>query len=109
MVHSGPPQWRGGPGGRTFRRLVIPGVVFSGGWEACYARVFSTMLADDRFWEFNMVHDYETVNSPGQGWIDGRPGPTVAGGLLFVGSGYVFGAGHGKPGNALLRYFPRSK
>jgi polyvinyl alcohol dehydrogenase (cytochrome) len=48
-----------------------------------------------------MVHDYETVNHvPAKGGSMAAPGPTVAGGMLFVGSGYVFGAG--TPGNALL-------
>jgi hypothetical protein len=34
----------------------------------------------------------------------GAPGPVVAGGMLFVGSGYVFGAG--TPGNVLLAFSP---
>ena len=52
-------------------------------------------------WEYNMVRDYETVNHvPAKGGAMAAPGPTVAGGMVFVGSGYVFGAG--TPGNALL-------
>jgi hypothetical protein len=33
----------------------------------------------------------------------GAPGPTVAGGMLFVGSGYTFGAG--ATGNLLLAFY----
>ena len=33
----------------------------------------------------------------------GAPGPTVAGGMLFVPSGYV-GLGNGTPGNVLLAF-----
>jgi polyvinyl alcohol dehydrogenase (cytochrome) len=48
-----------------------------------------------------MVRDYETVNHvPAKGGSMASAGPTVAGGMLFVGSGYVFGAG--TAGNALL-------
>jgi polyvinyl alcohol dehydrogenase (cytochrome) len=49
-----------------------------------------------------MLKDVETVNGvAAKGGSMGGPGPTVAGGMLFVGSGYVFGA-RGRPGNALL-------
>jgi hypothetical protein len=34
----------------------------------------------------------------------GAPGPVIAGGMVFVGSGYVFGAGI--PGNVLLAFAP---
>ena len=45
-----------------------------------------------------------TVNRvPARGGSMGAPGPTVAGGLLFVGSGYV-GLGNGTPGNVLLAF-----
>jgi len=33
----------------------------------------------------------------------GAPGPVIAGGTLFVGSGYFFGE-RGTPGNALLAF-----
>lgn len=33
----------------------------------------------------------------------GAPGPTVADGMVFVGSGYI-GFGNGMPGNALLAF-----
>ncbi len=88
-----------GPKGENAALTAIPGAVFSGGWDGML-RAFST---DDGhlLWEYNMIHDYDTVNHvPAKGGSMAASGPTVAGGLLFVGSGYVFGAG--TPGNALL-------
>ena len=35
----------------------------------------------------------------------GAPGPTLAGGMLFVTSGYI-GVGNGMPGNVLLAFAP---
>ncbi|MBZ5660304.1 MAG: PQQ-binding-like beta-propeller repeat protein [Acidobacteriia bacterium] len=93
-----------GPRGETSAVTVMPGVVFSGSSEGIL-RAFST--DDGRLlWDFNMVRDYQTVNGvPAKGGSMGQPGPTVAGGLLFAGSGYVFGAG--TPGNALLVFSPQ--
>ena len=51
-----------------------------------------------------MVHDYDTVNGvPGKGGSMGGPGPTIAGGMLFAGSGYI-GIRNGIPGNVLLAF-----
>ncbi len=48
-----------------------------------------------------MPYSYDTVNHVvARGGSMAAPGPTVAGGMLFVGSGYVFTGGI--PGNALL-------
>jgi polyvinyl alcohol dehydrogenase (cytochrome) len=94
-----PPPPGPGPKGETAAITAIPGAIFSGGWDGML-RAFST---DDGhlLWEYNMVHSYDTVNHvPAKGGSMAAPGPTVAGGMLFVGSGYVFGAG--TPGNALL-------
>jgi polyvinyl alcohol dehydrogenase (cytochrome) len=93
-----------GPRGETSAVTVMPGVVFSGSSEGML-RAFST---DDGhlLWDFNMVRDYQTVNGvPAKGGSMGQPGPTVAGGMLFVGSGYIFTAG--TPGNALLVFSPQ--
>jgi polyvinyl alcohol dehydrogenase (cytochrome) len=94
-----PPPPGPGPKGETAAITAIPGAIFSGGWDGML-RAFST--ADGhQLWEYNMVRDYDTVNHvPAKGGSMAAPGPTVAGGMLFVGSGYVFGAG--TPGNALL-------
>lgn len=88
-----------GPKGETAAITAIPGAIFSGGWDGML-RAFST---DDGhlLWEYNMLRDYETVNHvPAKGGSMAAAGPTVAGGMLFVGSGYVFTTGI--PGNALL-------
>jgi polyvinyl alcohol dehydrogenase (cytochrome) len=94
-----PPKPGPGPKGENAAITAIPGAIFSGGWDGML-RAFST--ADGHLlWEYNMVRDYETVNHvPTKGGSMAAPGPTVAGGMVFVGSGYVFGAG--TPGNALL-------
>jgi polyvinyl alcohol dehydrogenase (cytochrome) len=90
-----------GPRGETSAITAIPGVIFSGGWDGVL-RAFAT--SDGHLlWEYNMVHDYDTVNHvAAKGGSMGAPGPTVAGGMVFAGSGYVFGAG--TPGNVLLAF-----
>jgi polyvinyl alcohol dehydrogenase (cytochrome) len=90
-----------GPRGETAAITAVPGAIFSGGWDGVL-RAFAT--SDGHLlWEYNMIHDYETVNHvPAKGGSMGAPGPTVAGGMLFAGSGYVFGAG--TPGNVLLAF-----
>jgi polyvinyl alcohol dehydrogenase (cytochrome) len=79
---------------------AIPGVVFSGSYDGMLRA-----LASDSgriLWEYNMVDEFKTVNGVvATGGSMGAPGPTVAGGMVFVGSGFVFGA-RGRPGNALL-------
>ena len=57
-------------------------------------------------WEYNMVQEYKTVNSlPAKGGSTVAAGPTVVGGMVFVGSGYPgLGAGAGIPGNVLLAF-----
>jgi len=90
-----------GPGakGETAAITAIPGAVFSGGWDGML-RAFSTEDGH-LLWEYNMIRDYETVNHvAAKGGSMASAGPTVAGGMLFVGSGYIFTGG--TPGNALL-------
>src|SRR5205807_1086042 len=88
--------------GQTAALTVIPGVVFSGGWDGIL-RGFSTEDGH-QIWEVNTAHDYKTVNGvKANGGSMASAGPTVGGGTLFVGSGYLFGAG-GKPGNVLLAF-----
>jgi polyvinyl alcohol dehydrogenase (cytochrome) len=87
--------------GQTAALTVIPGVVFSGGWDGVL-RAFS---AEDghNIWEVNTAHDYKTVNGvKANGGSMAAPGPTIVGGRLFVGSGYLFGGG--TPGNVLLAF-----
>jgi polyvinyl alcohol dehydrogenase (cytochrome) len=90
--------------GQSAAVTSIPGIVFSGGWDGML-RALST--ENGRVvWEYNTVREYPTVNGvAGKGGSMGAPGPTVAGGMLFVGSGYV-GVSNGLPGNVLLAFSP---
>ena len=79
---------------------AIPGVVFSGAWDGIVRALSS---ADGKvIWEYNTMQDYKTVNGvAAKGGSMGASGPVVAGGMLFVPSGYV-GVRQGIPGNVLL-------
>jgi polyvinyl alcohol dehydrogenase (cytochrome) len=80
---------------------VIPGVVFSGAVDG-HLRAYDA--SDGRIlWEVDTARDFDTVNgvAASGGSIDG-PGPTIAGGMLFTGSGY--GRWRGRPGNVLLAF-----
>jgi polyvinyl alcohol dehydrogenase (cytochrome) len=80
---------------------VIPGVVFSGVNDGVF-RAYST--ADGRIlWEFDTNREFTTVNGvPGRGASILGPGPAVAGGMVYVNSGY--GSHGGRPGNVLLAF-----
>jgi len=90
--------------GQSAAVTAIPGVVFSGAWDG-RLRAFST--EDGHIvWEYNTVREYPAVNGvAAKGGSMGAPGPTVAGGMLFVGTGYI-GVMGGMPGNALLAFSP---
>jgi polyvinyl alcohol dehydrogenase (cytochrome) len=79
---------------------VIPGVVFAGAVDG-HIRAYSTH--DGRIlWDYNTAHAYHAVNGVPNakgGSIDSA-GPVVAGGKLFVVSGYSLWGG--QPGNVLL-------
>jgi polyvinyl alcohol dehydrogenase (cytochrome) len=96
-----PPSQEGRGGGQTAAITGIPGVVFSGGSDGML-RAFSTTDGHP-LWQYDTMQDVKTVNGvPAKGGSMGAPGPTVAGGMLFVGSGYTFGAG--MTGNLLLAF-----
>jgi polyvinyl alcohol dehydrogenase (cytochrome) len=80
---------------------VIPGVVFSGGVDG-RLRAYST--SDGKvIWEFDTEQEFSGVNGvKGSGGAMDGAGPTIAGGMLFVGSGY--GVWGGMPGNVLLAF-----
>jgi polyvinyl alcohol dehydrogenase (cytochrome) len=88
--------------GQTAALTVIPGVVFSGGQDGIL-RAFST--ADGKqVWQFDTVRDFMTANRvAAKGGAMGAPGPTIAGGMMFVASGYT-GLGNGRGGNVLLAF-----
>ena len=95
--HSGAPNL-----GQTAALTVIPGVVFSGGWDGIL-RALSTENGHV-IWEINTAHDYKTVNGvKANGGSMASAGPTIVNGTLFVGSGYLFGAA-GIAGNTLLAF-----
>lgn len=77
-------------------------VVFSAGWDG----VVRALSADDGdvLWQYDTMRDFETVNRvPARGGSMGAAGPTVAGGMVLVGSGYI-GVRNGAPGNVLLAF-----
>ena len=100
-----PGQHPGGPfQGETAALTVIPGVVFSGGWDG----ILRALSTEDghQIWEVNTAHEFKTVNEvKANGGTMASAGPTIVGGTLFVGSGYQFGTGI--PGNVLLAFSPR--
>src|SRR5215831_9225767 len=80
---------------------VIPGVIFSGSNDGAL-RAFATKDGSV-LWEFDSNREFSTVNgvrARGASMIG--PGPAIAGGMIFVGSGY--GAFGGRAGNVLLAF-----
>jgi polyvinyl alcohol dehydrogenase (cytochrome) len=79
---------------------AMPGVVLSGSVDG-HLRAYS--VRDGAvLWDFDTVRSYDTVNKvPGRGGSLNGPGPVIAGGMLFVNSGY---AANGMPGNVLLAF-----
>jgi polyvinyl alcohol dehydrogenase (cytochrome) len=81
---------------------AIPGAVFVGGWDG---KVQALSTADGHvLWRFDTARDFKTVNGvKAKGGAMGSAGATVAGGMVFVGSGYaVFSAE--QAGNVLLAF-----
>jgi polyvinyl alcohol dehydrogenase (cytochrome) len=78
---------------------LIPGVVFSGSMDG-HLRGYST--ADGSvIWDLDTVRDFDTVNGvKAHGGSMNVAGPAIAGGMLFVNSGYNVMIG--MPGNVLL-------
>ena len=80
---------------------VIPGVIFAGSNDGAL-RAHSTKDGS-LLWEFDTNREFKTLNGvpAGGGGIQG-PGPTVAGGMVYLNSGY--GDHMGRPGNVLLAF-----
>jgi polyvinyl alcohol dehydrogenase (cytochrome) len=97
-----PPRPPGPRRGITAALTAIPGAVIAGSQDGT-VRAYAS--EDGRLvWSFDTLRDFTTVNQVvARGGSMGAPGPTVAGGMLFVGSGYV-GLGNGNPGNVLLAF-----
>jgi polyvinyl alcohol dehydrogenase (cytochrome) len=97
-----PPRPAGPRRGITAALTVVPGAVLVASQDG----TLRVHAADDGrvLWSFNTLQDFQTVNQvPARGGSMGAPGPVVAGGMVFVGSGYV-GLGNGTPGNVLLAF-----
>jgi polyvinyl alcohol dehydrogenase (cytochrome) len=108
-VNNGERKWftpmeaaKGRGTGQDAAVSISPGVLFSGGWDGVL-RALST--SDGKIlWQFDMLRDFDTVNKvAAKGGSMGSAGPTIAGGLVFVGSGYP-GVQNGRPGNVLLAF-----
>jgi polyvinyl alcohol dehydrogenase (cytochrome) len=101
-----PPICRPGPGcnaAQAAAPTVIAGVVFSGsadGGIRAYSTKDGTII-----WTFDTNPAFDTVNKvkANGGSLIG-PGPVVAGGMLFVTSGY--GSHNGRGGNVVLAFGP---
>jgi polyvinyl alcohol dehydrogenase (cytochrome) len=80
---------------------AIPGVVFSGS-EDGHLRAYAS--SDGHVvWDFDTAQSFQTVNGvPASGGSLDNGGPTIAGGMVYVNSGY--GRILGQPGNLLLAF-----
>jgi polyvinyl alcohol dehydrogenase (cytochrome) len=78
---------------------AVPGVAFSGSVDG-HMRAYAT--ADGKvLWDFDTIREYATVNGvAGRGGSIDGPGPVIAGGTVFMNSGYPTNGG--TPGNVLL-------
>jgi polyvinyl alcohol dehydrogenase (cytochrome) len=90
--------------GVTAALTAVPGAVFVAGQDGV---VRAHAAADGRLiWSADTARDFAAVNGvAARGGSMGAPGPAVAGGMVFVPSGYV-GLGNGTPGNVLLAFGP---
>ncbi|HTW63270.1 MAG TPA: PQQ-binding-like beta-propeller repeat protein [Bryobacteraceae bacterium] len=83
---------------------AIPGCVFIGGTDGKVHALAST--DGHELWSFDTARDFTTVNQvPAHGGSIGSIGPTIAGGMVFIGSGYSVTSGI--PGNVLLAFAPK--
>lgn len=80
---------------------AIPGIVFAASMDGG----LRAHAADDGtlVWEFDTNREFQTVNGvPARGGAIDGPGAVVAGGMVYVNSGYV--SLIGRPGNVLLAF-----
>jgi polyvinyl alcohol dehydrogenase (cytochrome) len=106
-IKSGAKKWHVWPLGPDSRvsfgsaTTLVPGVIFQGGSDGT---LLALSTADGKtLWQFNTNREFESTNKVvTKGGSISAPGPTVAGGMVFVGSGYSVLAG--SPGNALLAF-----
>jgi polyvinyl alcohol dehydrogenase (cytochrome) len=80
---------------------AIPGAVFIGGTDG---KLHALASADGKeLWSFDTAQEFTTVNQvAARGGSIGSIGPTIAEGMVFIGSGYSVASG--TPGNVLLAF-----
>jgi polyvinyl alcohol dehydrogenase (cytochrome) len=84
----------------------MPGIVFSGAMDG-HLRAYS-MKDGSVVWDYDTGVAFDTVNGvKGKGGSLDAGGPTLAGGMLYVHSGY--GRIIGQPGNVLLAFSVEGK
>ena len=102
-IATGAIAWRASPPeGGAAPITVIPGVVFFG---SSAGMLFAYSTADGKaLWQFDTAREFETVNGvAAKGGSINAAGPVVAGGMVFVPSGYS-DLGAGVRGNVLLAF-----
>lgn len=111
-IHTGDYIWRmpaedvcqgrqGCDPGLSAPPTVIPGVVMAGALDG-HIRAYA--IEDGRIlWDFDTAREFETINGGrGQGGTIDSAGPVIAGGMLYLGSGY--GMFQQMPGNVFLAF-----
>jgi len=80
---------------------AMPGVVFIAGTDG---KLHALAAADGKtIWEYDTARPFETVNKvQAKGGSIASIGPSIVGGMLFIGSGY--GVIGGNTGNVLLAF-----
>ena len=100
---NGEIAWRASPAdGGGAPVSVIPGVVFFG---SSSGRIYAYSTEDGHaLWQFDTARAFQTVNGvAATGGNIGSAGPVIAGGMVFVPSGYSE-LGNGARGNVLLAF-----
>ena len=102
-LETGELAWRASPAdGGAAPVSVIPGVLFFG---SSGGTIYAYSTADGRaLWQYETAREFDTVNgAAATGGTINAAGPVVAGGMLFVPSGYSE-LGNGVRGNVLLAF-----
>jgi polyvinyl alcohol dehydrogenase (cytochrome) len=102
-IATGEIAWRASPPeGGAAPVTVIPGVVFFG---SSTGTMFAYSTSDGKaLWQYDTAREFETVNGvAAKGGNINAAGPVVAGGMVFVPSGYS-DLGLGVRGNVLLAF-----
>ena len=106
-LKDGQPAWTtqlsAGGSSNSAATTAIPGVAFVGGMDG---KLHALATGDGHeLWSFDTARDFPTVNQvPAHGGGIGSNGVSVAGGMLFVSSGYAVVGD--RTGNVLLAFAP---